>query len=478
MDRETKKQKMSLKKATVIQFASKYINIAVQLLITAVLARLVSPEDFGILAIVTVFSAFFMMISDMGIGVAVIQYQDLSEKDYGSLFGFSIILSVLLSLVFCLASFPIAVFYTSEILIPLCCFTSLGLLFSTLNMVPNGLMLKEKRFFSIGIRLIVASIISGAIAIVLAVFDFGVYALAAQIVLSSAIILCWNVFCRPIRSINFHFMSVLKKVFSYSAYQFGFNLINYFSRNMDNLLIGKILGTASLGYYDKAYKLTSYPMTAFSSVIASVIQPFMAVHQNNLDIIFSYWFRITKFISLVAAPVAILMYSASEEIVLIMYGDQWLVAVPILRILSLTVFFQMLANPTGAFFQSTGRTDLMFRVGLINSCLSISGLLIGIYFGSLFSTTMGVAIGLSLGIIPCFLILIKGAFKHELSCLKVFIPEIAIGLISLILWSSPLLQFNCNILVSLVLKALLVSVVFFVAYWITGQFKYFRSVND
>lgn len=466
-------QPLSIKRAAAIQLISKYGTIAIQLLITAILARILTPDDFGTIAIVTVFIAFFQMFSDMGIGAAIIQYRDLSEKNYGELFGFSIVVAITLAGLFCLASIPISLFYNSTILVPLCCFASVTLIFSTLNMVPNGLMLKDKLFLSIGIRLIASTAIAGIAAIALSFLGMGLYALIAQSAISSGIVLAWNILRRPIRYISFRFGKVLKKVFSYSAYQLGFGIINYFSRNLDNLVIGKALEADALGFYDKAYKLTTYPMTAFSSVIASIIQPFMAEHQNNLKIIYDYWFSISKLISLVAAPIAAIFFCASNEIVLLMYGEQWGEAVPILHALSFSVYFQMLGNPTGAFFQSCGRTDLMFRLGLINTAITVTALLIGLSTGNLITISLCISIGLSLGIIPCAVLLVHTALKQKLSCLVKFIPEIVLFIIICFTISLTSSLFPNQAVLTLLIKAGIIMLLFIIGYAASNQIRYF-----
>ena len=354
-------RKVSMRGAAVIQFASKYTSLFVQLFITAILARLLPPEDFGTLAIILVFLNLFIPFADMGIGAAIIQYQDLDDRDYGALFSFSIFFAIGLALLFCVAAIPISLFYSNEQLIPLCCLGSLSLLFATLNMVPNGLLLKGQYFLSIGVRLFVVTIVAGIIAIVMAFAGWGVYALIWHNIIAGIITFFWNYLTRPIRYFTIHFVASLKKVFSYSAFQFGSSMVNYFSTNLPNLIIGKVFGEASLGFYDKAYRLTTYPLNGISNVIISVIQPYMAKHQNDPGVLFSYWFKVAKFLSLVGVPIAAIFLCAPEEIVGIMYGDQWAAAVILLQLLAVSIYFQLVNSVAGAFFLSAGHADLLFR---------------------------------------------------------------------------------------------------------------------
>lgn len=466
---------INMKHAVLLQFVSKYINIGVQLIVTAVLARLISPDDFGLLSIVSVFTAFFQLFSDMGIGIAIVQYRDLTEEDYGKLFVFSAFLAVVLAVLFCFVSKPISWFYGDDRLISLCYATAPAVIFNTLNMVPNGLMLKDKRFGAIALRLISSTIAAGLVAILLASLGVGCYALVVQTVLTAFVILVWNLISRPIHHLSIHFTASLKHIFSYSAYQFGFSFINYFSRNLDNLIIGRILGTTSLGYYDKAYKLTTYPMSSISSVVASVVQPYMAENQNHPNEILHCWYKITKLLSLTGAFIAAVFIATAPEIITLFYGFQWEPAIPLFQALSVSVYFQMICNPSGAFFQSLGRTDLMFRQGLICTAFTIAGLAVGSIIGSLQAVATCVSIAFCLQIIPiAFFLLVKGMHSSLKIMLK-FCPEILISIISIIVNGVISNYFSLSVLSSLIVKLFFSISIFLLGYFFTGNIKYLIS---
>ena len=467
--------------AAVLQFASKYANVAVNLVVTAVLARLISPEDFGLLSIVTVFTSFFQLFSDMGIGSAIVQYRDLDEGDCGGLFSFSAILALGLAVLFCAASAPISWLYGDARLVPLCCAASPALVFSTLNMVPNGLMLKDRRFGAMAVRLVLSTALSGGVAILLALAGAGCYALIAQTVLSSLAVLVWNLASRPIRHLNMHFMRPLKRVFSYSAYQFGFAFINYFSRNLDNLVIGRMLGTEALGYYDKAYKLTTYSMSNVSSVVASVVQPYMAESQDDKERMLECWLKVTKLLSLVGAVAAAIFIAAAPEVVEVFYGPQWAEAAPLFQALSVSVYFQMLGNPSGAFFQSLGRTDLMFKCGTVNTAFTVTGLVLGCAFGSLQSVATCVSAAFCLQMVPIvYFLLIEGMDASPRVLVK-FLPEFLTAITAvaacLVLSSTALSSLmSAGALPSLACKSVVISAIMAVGYLLTGQLGNLRSI--
>lgn len=467
---------LGMRGAALFQFGSKYISMGAQVVITAVLARLITPADFGLVAIVSVFTALFSLFSDMGIGNAIVQYQDLVEEDYGSLFGFSIVMAVGLTAGFCAISPLIAIIYSDSRLMRLCCAASPTLFFSTLNMVPEGLMLKGKRFDLIGIRLVVATIISGVTAITMALTGWGAVALVLQTAMSSLVVLVWNFVSRPIRHISFHFMKPLKKIFSYSAYQFGFTLINYFSRNLDNMLVGRFLGSNQLGYYDKAYKLTGYPMSAFSSVIGSVIQPYMAEHKDDPGVIFDCFMQVEKLLSLIGVAIAAVFFCASGEIVDVLYGPDWGPSVPAFAVLSISVYFQMMGNPSGAFFQSLSRTDYMFRVGLINTAITLTGLAAGLIGGSILTVAYGVAVAFCLHMVSIVYYLIHLGFGKSWKCLEAFLPELIVGVVAITVSQIIFSFVSLSLIPSLICKIFLVFSVLFVGYWRFDQLKYLKSL--
>lgn len=469
-------EKLDMRSAAVFQFGSKYISMGTQVVITAILARLIAPEDFGLVAIVTVFTGLFSLLCDMGIGTAIVQYRDLTEEDYGRLFGFSIVLAAGLTAAFCAVSPLIAWFYGDRRLIPLCCAAAPMLFFSTLNMVPEGLMLKARRFDIIGIRLVCATFISGSAAVGLAFMGAGCYALVIQSALSSFVVLVWNLATRWIHHVSLHFMESLRRIFSYSAYQFGFSLINYFSRNLDNMLIGRFMGSAQLGYYDKAYKLTGYPLSAFSSVIGSVVQPYMAEHQNDPDRIFYCWQRVEKIISLVGVGVATVFFCASAEIIQVFYGPGWEASIPAFSILGISVYFQMMGNPSGAFFQSLGRTDYMFRVGLVNTTITFVGLAIGLAGGTIVTVACGIAVAYCLHMFALAWFLIHRGFGKSLGCTKAFLPEIAIGIVTALVVTTVFGFFELPLLGAFFTKIGLAVILLVVGYKVTGQLNHLKAL--
>ena len=152
---------ISIGKASVINGAAKYSTVILNILFTAVLARILSPEDYGIVAITAVFTVFFGLFADVGLGAGVIQNQKLTKDNIGEIFSFNTFLAIVLALLFCLVSGPIAAFYNIPVLKPICCLLSIALFFNTMNSIPNAVLMKQQKFMLVGMRTIFVCLFTG-----------------------------------------------------------------------------------------------------------------------------------------------------------------------------------------------------------------------------------------------------------------------------------------------------------------------------
>lgn len=454
---------MSIKKATLINACGKYSNVIIQLIINMILARLLVPEDFGIVAIITVFTNFFLILSDMGIGTGIIQLKCLDYNDYNSIYSFSFYLGVVLSFAFCVLGIPIAFIYSEKILMKLCCFLSFSVFFNTINMVPNAILLKNQDFIIVAVRTVFVNIVAGIITVILALLGFKYYSLIINSILISVMTFIVTIQRTKLKfKLKFSYESV-KKIKSISSYQFAFSFVNYFSRNLDNLIIGKAFGSNALGYYDKAYKLMTYPNSMLTGVLSSSLHPILSNYCDKPNIIFEKYVKLLKTIMLFGIPIALVCFTASKEIVCLFYGTKWIESHIILRYLSLSVLFQMCLSSSGAIFQSIGRTDLLFKTGLINTLILISCMLCGLF---LFNTTEAIAIFVSLGYISSFFVtyfaMAKYGFFYKSTVFFSNLKDYLIIYLSMLILINTISDLNnSNIMVSFLLKVLVISIIYF-----------------
>ena len=339
---------------------AKYSGIIISLVVAGILARLLSPDDFGVVAIATVIIAFFNLFTDMGISPAIVQHKSLTKEELSDIFSFTVWTGIGISILFFAASWLIAGYYGSGILRTLCQLLSVNLFFASANIVPGALFYRNKEFKFIAVRSFIIQIAGGAGAITAALCGAGLYALIINPILSSILIFVISYQRYPQRLRFTSGLKVLRKIFSYSAYQFLFNVINYFSRNLDKLLIGKYMSLSALGYYEKSYRLMMLPLQNITQVITPVMHPIFSDFQNDKEKLATSYERIVRFLSFIGLPLSVLLFFTAEEVTLIIFGDQWLPSVPVFRILSLSVGIQIILSSSGSIFQAAGDTRSLF----------------------------------------------------------------------------------------------------------------------
>ena len=440
---------------------SKYSDIFISIFIGAILARLLTPEDFGVVAIVSVFISFFNLLSSFGISSAIVQNKSLTDNDLSSIFSLSIAFGLFLSSIFFLGAPFIASFYNKPVLVNLSRLMALAILIDSLAVVPNAIVLKKLKFKELGIITVVVRIISGITAIILAYSGFSYYALIIYGILSGLVSFIGYYYLAPIKPSLIRFSS-FKKIAKFSTFQFLFRFINYFASNSDNLLIGKYFSASALGFYDKAYRLMLMPVQNLTFVITPVLHPVLSEYQNDKQIIYNAYFKIVKLLALIGFPLSVFLYFNAFEIVNILYGPQWGQSIPVFKLLALIVGIQIVLSSTGSIFQATNRTDLLFYSGFLSTILILAGIFYGVFVGkSLVSVGYGIVIAVSINVFQAFYLLIKISLNHSfIVFLKVFIFPLILSInIGIVLWLISMISIN-NIFISFALKSGTTIIVF------------------
>lgn len=460
---------ISIGKASVINGAAKYSTVILNILFTAVLARILSPEDYGIVAITAVFTVFFGLFADVGLGAGVIQNQKLTKENIDEIFSFNTFLAVVLALLFCLASGPIASFYGIPVLKPICCLLSIALFFNTMNSIPNAVLMKQQKFMLVGMRTIFVCLFTGIITIILAFCGLKYYALVLQSIISAFFIFVWNMVSTKLRFTLKIQRASFAGIKSYSFWQFLDKFVNYFSRNTDHFLIGKFLGQVPLGYYDKSYKLMLYPVQNFTHVISPVMHPILAVHQDDRDYIYRKYLKVMKVLSLFGIYITVLCFFCSREAILIVFGRNWTESVSCFQILSLAIWAQMTTSSTGAIFQSIGETRKMFVATFLASVVMVLFTLAGLGLGTLEALSFAVAIAFNISFVLNYYVLMRYGFhKPFLDLVKYLMPDLAIcGGIFIVMAVLPI--HIGNLFLSAVVKGAVMTLLFILGMWATGQ---------
>lgn len=407
----------------------KYSGLIISLIVSSILARLISPEDFGIISIATVIINFLSLFTDLGIGPAIIQNKNLTKKDLDSIFTFTLLGGILLSILFFFSANFISKFYNNQSLFLVIRLLSLQLLFAALNIVPHAEMAKHKEFKKIATRTLLLQIITGGISCVVAYNTKSLYSLLISPIVTVVGIFLYNMHFYP-KSIDWSLnFKPLKKIYSFSLYQFLFGFVNYFSRNIDNLLIGKFFNLSQLGFYDKAYRLMLLPLQNVSNVVNPVLQPILSEYQSNLVQLRMEYEKILKLLVLISIPLSIFLYFSAPALIHLFYGKNWDESIPIFQIFTITLSFQMILSTSGAIYQSANATKLLFLNGILNTFITIVSFVIAnLYFRTLVSVAWAWNISLCINFFTSYFILFHKVLKFNIfPVLKLFVRPFILG---------------------------------------------------
>lgn len=442
---------------------AKYSGIIISLVVAGILARLLSPDDFGIVAIATVIISFFAIFTDMGLSPAIIQNKALTQDDLTNIYSFTFWTGIAVALLFFIASWPISAYYDSPILRTLCQLLSINLFFASVNIVPGALFYKNKEFKFIAIRSFVIQITAGTGAVIAALSGAGLYALLITPIVSSILIYIISFHRYPQHLRMTLGLSSIRKIFSYSVYQFLFNVICYFSRNLDKLLIGKHMGMSDLGYYEKSYRLMMLPLQNITQVVTPVMHPIFSDFQDDKMKLATSYERIIRFLAFIGLPLSVLLFFTAEEVTLIIFGNQWLPSVAVFRILALSVGIQIILSSSGSIFQAAGDTRSLFICGLFSSTLNVAGIVLGIfYFGTLTAIAGCIVTTFTINFVQCYWQMYRVTFRWNLRpFVRQLISPLAVsGLMVLALIPVQYAMEGMNIFVTIIAKGIISFIIF------------------
>lgn len=451
----------------------RYSVMFIQLALNMILSRILTPNDFGIVAVMNVFFMFFQMLAEMGIGPAIIQNKKLTNNDIGSIFTFTILIAILFSVLFSLIGLPISMLYQNSQFLKVSLVMGGSILFYCLNMVPLSILYKLKLFKQVNISLLVSNLFSASVAIVLAKSGLGVFSILWSQVLQACCMFLLTLYFVGNSELRIEIQKIssdsLKKIWEFSKNQFMFNFINYFSRNLDSLLIGKVISPTELGYYDKAYQLSLKPNQMLTSVINPVVQPFLSEYQDDKKEIFNFFLKISEVLATIGFSISVFVFLTSEEIIVVMFGAQWDKSVFPLSILGLSIVFQMISSSTGSIFQSMNRTDLLLKAGIISATCNVSAIILGVIFKNINLIAIFLSISFFINmLVGVYYIVVKGLEKKISNFITILKTPIIMGAI-LFIALNLVNVFELSLIISLISKIIVSIIVFILSGYYLGQ---------
>lgn len=417
------------------------VKNSLQLLQFAVLARLLSPEDFGLMAMMAVVIGYAKSYADMGISKAIIHRQDVAGDQLSSLYWLSILAGFVAFALVWLSTPLVVGFFNEPRLADLMFWMALTFLITPIGQQFRILMQRDLEFDRIA-KVEVGSTTTGvAVSILLAVAGHGVYSLIwGQLAVYSirAALFVWQGL--HIWHPRLHFKRRdLDGFVSFGLYRMGERSVNYFSANVDYLIIGRFLGPEILGIYRLAYELVLRPLQSINPVINRVAFPIFAKKQSDDAALRRGYLEVIKALSLVVFPILIGLAVLAPLIVPLIFGDQWIAAVPFVQILALLGMLKAVANPIGTILLAKGRVDIGFKWNVFVAVANTLVFLSVVRFGAL--AVAWAYVGLSvLYSIPIWFILysvIRLDYRSYIAVLRT--PAILGALMGLTVYASYLL---------------------------------------
>jgi len=342
-------------------FAS-VINSTIQLIQLGILARLLDPTDFGLMAVVLVVIGFSKMFIDMGISNAIIYKQKITHKQLSSLYWLNIIIGIFLFIILVLLAPTISTFYNNDKLISLIDLVAISFLVKPWGQQFMILLQKLLKFNAIAKTDIISRIISFIVIIILAYNNWGVYSLAfGTLIYATCTTIGYILYGYKIHKPKFYFSILeIKEFINFGLFQIGEKIINYFSLQLDTILIGKLIGFDNLGLYSIAKDLVNKPYQIINPIVTKVTFPIMSIFNQNKRKLKNIFLKTVNYLSLINFPVYSLLIIFAKPLVILMFGVDWIEVIPIVQILSLTFLLRSIGNPSGSLLLSHGKANWAF----------------------------------------------------------------------------------------------------------------------
>ena len=357
---------------------------------TIVLARLLTPQDFGLIAMVTAVTGFVMMFKDMGLSMATVQRATIDHRQISTLFWINVVLSLCIMLVTAALAPGIAWLYGEPRLTWITLALAGAFIFGGLTVQHQALLRRQMRFGALALVEIISMSVGIAAAIITASYGAGYWSLVVMQLaraISIAVAVWFACDWRPGLPQR---RAGVRKMLSFGGNLTASHILIYLVRNLDNILLGVVWGAGAVGLYSKAYGLLMLPIRQVNGPLTAVAIPALSSLQNNPDGYHRYYVKAIAILAFLSMPLIVFALCSAKEVVLLILGQQWVEAIPIFRALAPAAIMGSLNVVTGWGFVPLGRTDRQLRSSCFGSTLTIIAFFIGLRWGAL-----GVAVAFS-----------------------------------------------------------------------------------
>jgi polysaccharide transporter, PST family len=419
----------SARRATTLSLTASGFDLFLQFLTLMILARLLTPVDFGVLAMVTPFIWFIMNFGDLGLAGAVLQQTRLTEGQASAVFGINLLAGFLFAALFLAASPLLGWFYHDARVVPVAAALSLVFVLSGLTAIQRALLRRALQFGALFRAQVAASTVSSVIAVALALAGAGYWALAARTLadpLTYTIVVTLSSGWLPSRP---EWDSTTKALIRFGGYNIGYSLLNSIARQGDNILIGWRYGSGELGPYALAYRLFFFPVQQFAWPIGMVMFPVLSRLKDEPERLKKWYTELLRLMTLVTYPPLFSLLLCADDLVYVLVGPQWNETGQILRMIGPVSALQVGYATIDWLMQSQGRFDRAFGWAVISSSTYMISFILGLPWGA-FGVAAGLAGANLVLFIPGFVYGTRGTPIALADVLKAMLPSFGLTVLS------------------------------------------------
>ena len=386
----------------------KYSTMFAGFITGIILARLLTPYDYGCIGMLSIFMALAESFIDGGFGSALIQKKQPTQEDYSTIFWWNLGMALLMYAILFVSAPAISRFYRIPLLCDVLRVLGLVLFIHAFNLVQRNQLTKKLNFKLLSIVTIVTSVISFSVTIIMAYHGFGVWALVTQHLITASIpafIFWFFVKWRPTWIFS---KKSFKELFSFGVYMFLTHLINKFGAKISQLLIGRIYSPVTLGYWTKAANTESLTSQSISSIMTQITYPLYAQIQDDKKALSNMIKRLTSSIAYITFPLMFVLILIARPVFILLYSDRWMASIPYFQVLCLAGLAECLQAVNTQTIAAIGKSKTMFVWTLLKRTLGTT-----LVVGGLFLWGMkGLLIGYVLYIWFCYFVNIGLVSKH------------------------------------------------------------------
>lgn len=360
-------------------YSGRLTIIILNLIVTAILSRLLNSHDYGVIGLVMAVTAITNVFQDFGLNSSIIQKNDINQNQLSTVFYTGILVGVFLYVVVFLTSKKLGLFYEVKELSFIIKISSISIIINAFNLVPSALIQKKMQFKQQTIRSVLVSVLVGLVAIYMAYNNYGVWALVFQSLIGVLFGVGINFYISGwIPSINFNIKEI-RPLMAYSKYIFYSSLVNIFFGKIDSFLIGKLINLSTLGQYTRSQGMDNLVRGISSSSILSVLFPYFSKIQNDDNLISQQWQKFYSVITFLYFLISGIAFISAKLIFYILFGKNWGAAASYYQIMSLFGFVYPLSGLASSILEAKGKSRDYFRLELTKKAIILPFLFLIFY---------------------------------------------------------------------------------------------------